>query len=1821
MPAEHDESARRDQQVQAVLHAYLQAVDAGHAPDLQEILRGHPDLREELAAFFADQGKLDQLARSMRPIRPETRTILPGPAAEAPTLAPGPAPDAIGLSGPVRYFGDYELLAETARGGMGVVYKARQVTLNRTVALKMILAGQLASDADVQRFHAEAETAANLQHPNIVAIHEVGQHDGQHYFSMDFVEGQSLADLVRNTPLPPVRAARYVKVIAEAIHYAHGQGTLHRDLKPSNVLIDAFDQPRVTDFGLARRIEGDKGLTATGAVVGTPSYMPPEQASADRGKLGPASDVYSLGAVLYELVTGRPPFRAATPLDTLLQVLSPDPPAAPRLLNAAVDRDLETIILKCLAKEREQRYATAAELANDLQAFLEGRSIRARRPGVAERLGRWVRRNRRSAALAVLAATVSALLLVGGLVAANVYSQWRQGRIHFDTDGPVLMAQAFDQRGDPASPRFTIPTQEPFALPEGAYELRVSGQGGLVETYRFDVEHGEEHHFDLDLKAQQLWEPITVPRTYETVDLEGHGRSDVLLLSEKGVSRLHGGTAATLWTTGLEAKDHKALAGFHRDWRPSHTPSGRGVFDRRPVLLKPAPDLDGDGTRDLVWASRRQAALLVQSGKTGQLLWCFLVRPKNAAALDRREAQEQLHVSEGTVLGSPALLDLDGKPVLIATMALVGEGNAPPRRWVQALAAKTGEPLWAYDLDERWFSPVPGGEVPYPARWYGSEYGMGIGGGSHYSSEMLYANDFQWRTGGVPSPYAAEVVRVDGRPLVLIVAGTRLLALDPRTRQAAWPALDLGFWPARPPQFVDLDGDGNTDVLLHRQNYPDDHLELLALKLRDRGELWRRTVRARWRWNWYEPAFEWPLLADLDSDRKPVVIVPDGDISADSTTRWAGVTVLDGASGRLRWRRPLVQEYRQWKPLYQVNRFTVGPDLDGDGHREVFVVSSSMSNGPEPPVFFVDALSGKDGHSLWWYREPVPLASISMSQGLPLGPLRWWQSGPDGWPQLVVPRGAVDGNLRSERQPAAYLFSAGTGRLLHKVADLPDPEALDLNGDGIPELISFHPNDSQAHDAGGKLLALRGRSPEAWRRLGASGEPGQDLGHDGYPSFLSLSPSTSNRPRVAAISGRTGRRLWHFDSADFSQGSDRVLAPGDLDGDGVSDVLFAHTANVEGGAYDKYVTPLEALSGATGRRLWMTDLRMRIWQGDRMLELNDLRSGKPDVLLAGISGGSRKPFDDLTSNIFHMQIRLAVLSGRTGKVRWQQPLTEEAASFNLNDVRLHPLILDLDGDGVRDVVVPAVRTGMDPEALAFSGTDGRVLWRIPAVLRRDQTLERDRMFLASGDLDGDGKPEVVLLHTLAEPDTKGWFKHYCEVLILDGATGRVKGKWRNPVDQQYGFALTRLHRGDSDPIPLVVNLDGGAGRAVCVWAYHYQEGNFLVLLDARGQEIRRTPITFDLDRAGRLARRQKGSVSTFPLHDHVFQVWAHDLDGDGKDELLYFDENRLRAVRGDLKEVVWEWPLPDDDFQTPEIWPAQAGRPVTVVLATGQTVYGLDGATGKLLWRCVGSGRPTYVLRPSRSGELPRVVSALSKDVTACNQALAVTADGADAVAAQPFVEPHDEDPRVYRPLPWLALGGVKMPLWLFGLLVLGLSVSLLVIPAVLLRWAVRQRSWLLGLVPVLWLCLAATLWFAVPFVSFPGWSGVSLELELRRKGLVWMGLETTGGYLLVAVLGLPLVAFVGLLLAALRRRLWMRVGLLGMGALLLAVPVGLGWMHLAARDLGPWEQFSAKGWYGVGLAGTYPVGVLLVLGLILWQGYRLVRWLIHRRSVRPNPA
>src|SRR5260221_4707725 len=373
------------------LRQLLDELHDSHATP-EEVCRSCPELLPEVRARW----------RAVCQVRAELDALFPAPTARgvgAPALLPA--------SASLPQIPSYNVEAELGHGGMGVVYRAWHLRLRRRVALKMLLAGAHAQPAERERFLREAEAVAGLRHPNIVQVYEVGDMDGQSYFTMELVEGGSLAQQIQGVPQPVRKAATLVATLADAVQAAHQGGIVHRDLKPANILLTADGTPKVTDFGLARRLQGGGALTLSGVPMGTPSYMAPEQAQGQRDAAGPGADVYALGAILYELLTGRPPVRAATAAETLQQVISQEP-APPSRLHAKVPRDLETICLKCLHKEPGRRYASAAALADDLRRFGEGRPIQARPVGRGERLWRWGRRNPMVAGL-----LATALALVG----------------------------------------------------------------------------------------------------------------------------------------------------------------------------------------------------------------------------------------------------------------------------------------------------------------------------------------------------------------------------------------------------------------------------------------------------------------------------------------------------------------------------------------------------------------------------------------------------------------------------------------------------------------------------------------------------------------------------------------------------------------------------------------------------------------------------------------------------------------------------------------------------------------------------------------------------------------------------------------------------------------------------------------------------------------------------------------------------------------------------------------------------------------------------------------------------------------------------------------------------------------------------------------------------------------------------------------------------------------------------------------------------------------------------------------------------------------
>jgi WD40 repeat protein/predicted Ser/Thr protein kinase len=516
--------------------------------------------------------------------------------------ATGPGTSTAARSMLIRYFGDYEVLDEVARGGMGVVFKARQRTLGRVVALKLMHAGALASPDLIQRFKTEAEAAASLDHPNIVPIHEIGEHEGQHYFSMKLIDGCSLAQRTNAGPLPNRDAASLLAKISRAVHYAHQRGILHRDLKPTNVLLDGTGEPFLADFGLAKIAERDTQLTHTIAILGTPSYMAPEQARGETKHLTTAADVYGLGAVLYQSLTGVPPFAGGTSLETVRQVIEKEP-RSPRSVNPACDADLATLCLKCLEKSPERRYASAEALAEDLERWQRGEPILARPVTGLERAAKWVRRR------PVIAGFSAALSLAIVLGTTGILFQWRQAeaarrsaeqsRAETETESyraGIALARSLLERGDRDGSRETL-----LALPR---RFRHWEWGWLMQqchqellslqpwTDFHDIDSSQERHrvsFAPDGRSMVTWfghdiriyslpegtlrQSITVTNppqlaSYTTNWAKNHVLSAVVFSSDSRKLIANGDGVTTIWdasTGALASPQETVIAGMESD--------------------------------------------------------------------------------------------------------------------------------------------------------------------------------------------------------------------------------------------------------------------------------------------------------------------------------------------------------------------------------------------------------------------------------------------------------------------------------------------------------------------------------------------------------------------------------------------------------------------------------------------------------------------------------------------------------------------------------------------------------------------------------------------------------------------------------------------------------------------------------------------------------------------------------------------------------------------------------------------------------------------------------------------------------------------------------------------------------------------------------------------------------------------------------------------------------------------------------------------------------------------------------------------------------
>ena len=726
-----------------VLDQYLADLEAGCAPSREKLLAEHPALASQLEPCLSGIEFIHRAAR---------------PAADSPSR-----------------LGDFEIVGEVGRGGMGVVYEARQISLDRKVALKVLRFAGVADRDAMERFEREAETVAQLHHTNIVPIFAIGEQKGVFYYAMQFIEGRSLAAVLEQSqkeraPLELVLAARWTLQAAEALAHAHQRGVIHRDVKPSNLILDPAGQVWLTDFGLAKRLD-DVALSMTGALLGTPRYMSPEQASAAKQPVDQRTDIYSLGATLYELATGKPLFEADSPHGIISQILTSEPPA-PRSLRTGLPRDLETIILKCLAKEPQSRYATAQALADDLRWFCEGRPIKARRASIAERTVRWVRKRKKSAAVASIAAAATLAVAIVSYITLSSWAAARLARLsvattadeHFKVEVLDEAEAEDDCHLHGADAGGTRHSARP--LPCAAFRDR-STQRDLAIGCR----HRRLLQCDRGAQPANLWDiSLAQDEAVEMARLDK--RDDVLLAQQDKLRRVNGATGQPIWEISMAAKDQSLVDRlFHtmQGRRPFFWPNifgSAGAGYEPPCLVRPLIDIDGDGTPDLIWASRTAAALAAESGKSGKLLWCHECRaelPDNLREQDIQIRQSNGQGIFGNVVGKPLLAEAGGKRIVISIFALNYERiesksgtwfDRQSQLWIEAIDANSGTTLWRRQLD--WLPGI---------------------------SERN-------------ALFAATTWIQDGRAAAAIVCGNRLYGFDVLTGQATWPDRKLDDQPS-----------------------------------------------------------------------------------------------------------------------------------------------------------------------------------------------------------------------------------------------------------------------------------------------------------------------------------------------------------------------------------------------------------------------------------------------------------------------------------------------------------------------------------------------------------------------------------------------------------------------------------------------------------------------------------------------------------------------------------------------------------------------------------------------------------------------------------------------------------------------------------------------------------------------------------------------------------------------------------------------------------------------------------------------------------------
>ncbi len=839
-------------------------------------------------------------------------------------------------------------------------------------------------------------------------------------------------------------------------------------------------------------------------------------------------------------------------------------------------------------------------------------------------------------------------------------------------------------------------------------------------------------------------------------------------------------------------------------------------------------------------------------------------------------------------------------------------------------------------------------------------------------------------------PSKLEIGNFNGQAAVLLAINSKIFGLDLQTGKELWPAYDLGVRLAQAPQFVDFDGDGQTDalVLYRKKDRSEEHV-LRLMSLITGATIWEHSFLCPVPYDaktWRFPGTELAWVADVHGDGKPLVIIPVQDDWGKYGNHWIGVEALDGATGVRLWQRGL-EALGSFSSSGVSNisiRALMGPDLNGDGHAEIFVASVSSKRNysvPNESAFLqINALSGKDGHVLWKSRHKI---ANDYTPQQPPGALQWWQVGVDGWPQLVVPVYKGIGG-----QPLTYILAASSGKVAHLLPEIGNVQVADINSDGLPDL--FHLASSQGAR---RLVVFKGLPPLDWRRPGNL-RAGGDYDGDGIVDYLEVGAG------LTARSGSDGRLLWHANVSMDDYYPRTPLLSVDVDGDGVADVVvleryFASIGNSR--------VTVSAFSGKDGHLIWrgpdfgpLNLSGSSGWGGGPrtdyaypMLDHVDLDGdGRPEILLA--------------ANMGNLGLCLVALSGKDGSLRWTIPIVQGIGSYKGQTPIDRHRFYDLNGDGVRDLVL-WVPEKIDKNGnqsgytlRAFSGRDGKPLWPESADRLTQNYFLWPRVAIA--DLDGDGIPEVVVTTN----DGKGYNaakKGYpCELVVLNGRDGKPKWRWSWVANIGLDFLP-----------PLLVDVDGDGKRVICMGI-----GASL----PTGENVTKTML-FD----------PNGTFRELMVKHRINQgerVWAAlDLDGTGKESLLYPSETGIVAYSLGEKKDLWTWICPDWGVWLEKPRPGAKGKPGLLAVRKDQTLCILDTKMGETRWRCEVPRQEnqqieTELIYPLNSKTPPLVLSHYqNRPGTIAQRMLRTQANGRYQPAVPAPLTYSGQDKPEYRLLPW----------------------------------------------------------------------------------------------------------------------------------------------------------------------------------------------------------